>query len=340
MIGKRAPGAHVSGFSASRRAFLGVVAALAMPRGARAQEVRTTSRVGWLGTNELSFTEPYGLAFVQHLGELGLSEGSNLSLIRRHAGGRTERFPALAAELVKLKTDVLFSSGTRAALVALKRASRDTPIVFIAVDFDPVTTGDVESMARVGGLVTGVTAVQSELPGKRLELIKELLPQARKVAVFANEQTTDQLTVAEQAARSLGLALHVVAFRQPPFDYAAGIAEAVRARSQALLVLGSALFVPARREIPRLALSAKLPSLFHHSQWAEAGGLMSYGFNFSAMWRTGADMVAKILRGAKAADIPMEQPTSYELTVNLKTARALGLNIPQSLQVRVDRFFE
>jgi putative ABC transport system substrate-binding protein len=158
--------------------------------------------------------------------------------------------------------------------------------------------------------------------------------------VFANEQTKDQLAVAEHAARSLGLALHVVAFRQPPFDYTAGIAEAVRARSQALLVLGSALFVPARREIPRLALTAKLPSLFHHSQWAEAGGLMSYGFNFSAMWRTGAGMVAKILHGAKAADIPMEQPTSYELAVNLKTARSLGLKIPQSLQVRVDRFFE
>lgn len=340
MIGTRDQGLRAIRFSVSRRAFLGLVASLATPGWVRAQQGKTGFRVGWLGTNDFSFKEPYSVAFVQRLRELGFVEGSNLSFTSRHAAGSIARFPALAAELVKLKSDVLFSSGGKAALVALMEASRDTPIVFIAVDFDPVTTGHVASLARPGGLVTGVTAVQSQLPGKRLELLKELLPQARKVAVFANDQTLDQLAVAEHAAKALGFALHVVQFTQPPFDYEAGFADALRARSHAVLVLGSALFVPARRTIPQLALRAKLPSVFHHAQWAEAGGLMAYGFNFTTVWRTGAEIVAKILRGAKAADIPMEQPTVYELAINLKTAKALGINIPQSLQVRVDTFFE
>jgi putative ABC transport system substrate-binding protein len=340
MISTRNPGLRAIRFFVSRRAFLGLVAGLATPRWVRAQQAKTGFSVGWLGTNDLSFKEPYSLAFVQRLRELGFVDGSNLSFTYRHADGRVAKFPALAAELVKLKSDVLFSTGTKAALVALTQASRNTPIIFIAVDFDPVTTGNVASLARPGGLVTGVTAVQSQLPGKRLELLKELLPHARKVAVFSNDQTTDQLAVAENAARSPTLAVHVVEFKQPPFDYVAGFADAVRARSQALLVLGSALFVPARRKLPQLALSAKLPSVFHHSQWAEAGGLMSYGFNFTAMWRTGAEILARILRGGKAADIPMEQPTVFELALNRKTAKALGINIPPSLQLRVDRFFE
>jgi putative ABC transport system substrate-binding protein len=331
---------HIDLFSASRRRVLvAFTAMVAMPRWAPAQLAKRSYRIGWLASID-SFKEPYGLAFVQRLGELGFVEGDNLSLPRRHAAGQLEKLPSLVAELVKLSCDVFFSAGPEANLVALKQASRDTPIVFVAVDFDPIATGHIVSAARPGGHVTGITAVQSVLPGKRLELLKELLPDTRRVAVFANDQTTGQLAVTQAAAPRLDLALHVIQFKRPPFDYETAFADAVRARADVLLVLGSGLFVPARRKIPELALKARLPSSFHHSQWAEAGGLMSYGFNFPHMWRSGADMVAKILRGARAGDIPMEQPTTYELAINSKTARALGIRIPESIRVRVDRVIE
>jgi putative ABC transport system substrate-binding protein len=327
-------------FCASRRRVLAALAAtVAMPRWVRSQPAKRSYRIGWLATID-SFKEPYGLAFVQRLRELGFVEEDNLSMPRRHAAGQLEKLPSLASELAKLNCDVFFAAGPEANLVALKQTSGDTPIVFVAVDFDPIATGHIASAARPGGRITGITAVQSVLPGKRLELLKELLPQTRKVAVLANEQTTGQLAVVQAAATRLDLALHVIQFKRPPFDYEAAFADAVRARADAMFVLGSGLFVPARRKIPELALKAKLPSTFHHSQWAEVGGLMSYGFNFPHMWRGGAEMVAKILRGAKAGDIPVEQPTTYELAINLKTARALGVAIPESIRLRVDRVFE
>ena len=313
--------------------------ALAVPRWARAQLAGRSFRVGWISISD-SFKEPYSLAFVQRLAELGFVEGRNLSIERRHADNRLERMPALATELGKLKCDVYFGGGAEANLAALTQASRHTPIVFVAVDFDPVASGDVASLARPGGRVTGVTALQSELPAKRLELLRELLPAMGKMVVFTNEQTATQLALVQGTARRLGLAVHVVDFKRPPFDYEAGFADASRAKADALFVLGSGLWVPARRLIPELALKARLPTMFHQAQWVDAGGLMSYGFNFPAMWRRGAEIVADILRGAKAGNIPMEQPTVYELVFNLKTAEALGIRIPQSLLVRAERLIE
>jgi putative ABC transport system substrate-binding protein len=312
------------------------VALLLLPRRAWAQPSERRYRLGWLGTVNV-LGEPYSQAFIKRLGELGFLENRNLSIVFRDAGGRLETLPSLATDLVTLNCDALFAGGPEATLVALKRASRTTPIVFVAVDFDPVATGHVASLARPGDLVTGITAVQAVLPGKRLELLKELLPRARKVAVFANEQTTGQLAVAQEAARRLGLALHVIEFKRPPFDYESAVANALRAHADALFVLGSGLFVPGRQKIPALALKARLPSVFHHSQWAEAGGLMSYGFNFADMWRRGAEMVAQVLRGARVGDIPMEQPSAYELAINVKTAAVLGITIPPSIQLRADR---
>lgn len=192
-------------------------------------------------------------------------------------------------------------------------------------------------LARPGGRLTGMTALQSTLPAKRLELLRELLPRMRKVAVFTNEQTSAQLALARGTARRLGLQLHAVDFRRPPFDYEAGFADAIQARADAVFVLGSGLFVPGRRLIPELALKARLPTVFHQAQWVEAGGLMSYGFSFTWMWRRGAEMMAKVLSGAQAGTIPMEQPTVYELALNAKTARTLGIDIPPSIQVRADR---
>jgi putative tryptophan/tyrosine transport system substrate-binding protein len=186
----------------SRRAFVALAAALAMPRWARGQSAERIRRLGWLGAID-GLKEPQAVAFVQRLRELGFADGSNLQITYRHAGGRLERLPSLATELRKLNPDLLFGSGPEANLSALRQAGGDAPIVFVAVDFDPVATGYVANPARPGGRITGVTAVQSALPGKRMELLKELLPGTRKVAVLGNDQTTGQFAVAEEAAKRL-----------------------------------------------------------------------------------------------------------------------------------------
>jgi putative ABC transport system substrate-binding protein len=322
-----------------RRRFLAASGAMLAARFAGAQTAGRSYRIGWINISG-SFKEPYDLALVQRLAELGFVEGRNLIIERRSGDNKLEKLPAAAAELAKLKCDAYFGTGAEASLAALTQAGSQLPIVFVAVDFDPVATGDVASLARPGGRVTGVTALQGELPAKRLELLKELLPGIRKVAVFANEQTAAQLGLVQGTARRLGLGLHVVDFKRPPFDYQAGFAETARAKADALFVLGSAFFVPARRLIPELALKAKLPTVFHHAGWAEAGGLMSYGFSFPKMWRRAAEMLAKVLNGTKPGEIPMEQPTEFELVFNQKTAKALGIKIPQTLLLRADRVVE
>lgn len=324
----------------SRRRFAAALALAAVaPRFACAQAGRQY-RIGWIGTSAATHKEPYALAFVQRLGELGLVEGRNLVIERHHANNRVENFPAVAAMMARTHYDALFTTGPEATLAASVQASRDAPIVVIAVDFDPVATGDVASLARPGGRVTGITAQQSTLPAKRLEFLKEMLPAARRVGVFSNEQTLGQLALAQGTARRMGLELHVIDFKRPPFDFTAAFADVTRQKCDALFALGSALFVPARREITQLALKLRLPSVFHQSQWVEAGGLMSYGFNFVSMWRRGAEMIAGVLRGAKPSETPMEAPASFELAVNLATARKLGLAIPQTMLVRADRVVE
>jgi putative ABC transport system substrate-binding protein len=322
-----------------RKLLLAMGGACIASRWAWAQAPGRSYRIGWINTAD-NYRDSQNVAFVKRLEELGFVEGRNLTIERRHASNRLEQLPAAAAELAKVKCDAYFGSGIEATLAALTQAGGETPIVFVAVDFDPVLTGDVASLARPGGRVTGITALQSQLPAKRLELLKEMLPGVRQVAVFANEQTTTQLTVARGTARRIGLELHVVDLKRPPFDFESGYAEAVRARAEALLILGSSLWVPARRQITELALKSRLPTVFHQAQWVEAGGLMSYGFNFPQMWRRAAEMMTSVLKGAKAGDIPMEQPATFEFAVNLKTAKALGVKVPRTILVRADRVIE
>lgn len=327
----------------NRRKFIMALGAgaFAVPRISLAEAAASSYRIGIISASDASiFKEPHYLEFVRRLGELGLVEGRNLSIERRHGDNKLERLPALAAELAKLKCDAFFGGGTEAALTALTNATRNTPVVFVAVDFDPVAAGHVTSLARPGGHVTGVTAIQSSMPAKRIELLKELLPGVNRVTVFTNEQTLEQLAVTQASAKRLGLALHVVDFKRPPFNYESGFTNAVSGRSDALFVLGSGLWVSGRQKIVDFSLKARLPAVFHQSDWVAAGGLMSYGFNFRSMWRRGADMVASVLRGVKVGDIPMEQPTIYELAINLKTARWLGVKIPNSILVRADRVVE
>ena len=323
-----------------RKLLLAVGAGVLAPAAALAQDAGRKYRLGVLSTSAAVFKDEHWIAFFRRLGELGLVEGRNLTIERRYPDNRLDQLPAAAAELAKRKCDVFFGGAAEATLAALTEASRETPIVIVAVDFDPVATGDVASLGRTGGRITGVTAMQSTMPAKRLEILKEMLPGMRKVVVFTNGQTSEQLSVTQGTSRRLGLELEVVDFKDPPFDYPAGFAAATRAKADALFVLGSGLWVPARRALVEFALKARMPSVFHHSGWTEAGGLMSYGFSFPAIWRRGAEMVAAILRGAKPAQMPMEQPTAFELAINMKTAKTLGLRIPQSVLLRADRVFE
>lgn len=304
------------------------------------QQAGRQYRIGWIGTTKSTFNEPYGRAVTQRLAELGYVEGRNLVIERRHPDGRLDALPAVSAELGKLRLDSYFGGGGDAILAAAVRSSAAAPIVFVAVDFDPIATGDVASLARPGGRVTGITAQQSELPAKRLELLAETLPGVRRVAVLANEQTTGQVALVQGTARRMGLDLHVVDLKRPPFDFPAAFADAARAKAQAIMALSSSLFVPARRQIPELALKAKLPTMFPQAQWVEAGGLVSYGFDFVKMWRRAAEILAKVLAGEKPAGIPMEQPRELELAINLKTAKSLGLTIPPSILQRATRVNE
>lgn len=226
---------------------------LALPRSVMAQQAGRIYRIGWLSTSSTR-TETYNVAFVERLRELGFAEGRNLVIEFSNAAGRTDRLHELAASLGRGgKVDVLLAFGSALILVAFKQATRDTPIVMIAADYDPVATGHITSLARPGGRITGISPLQSELPAKRLELRKELLPKAENIGVLADSSTAGQLDVTQAAARRLGVALKVHEFKRAPYNYEAAFAEFQRGKADAVLVLASGLFVPARRLIPELA---------------------------------------------------------------------------------------
>ena len=322
-----------------RTAVAAIAGTAALGGRAWGQAAGRVPRLGWLGTID-SRQEPYSRAFVQRLKELGYEDGRQLTIDFRHAGGVLDALPRVAAQLAEARPDVYFVGGVEDSLVAVKAVGGNAPIVITATDFDPVSAGHVSSLARPGGRVTGVTMMQSVLPAKRLELLREMLPQARRIGVFSTAATMGQLEVTREAARRLGLTLQVFEFRREPFDFAAAFAEAARLRCDALMILGSALFVPSRRKIGELAASSRIPTMLHQSQWVEVGGLMSYGFSFIDAYQRAAEQVVAILKGAKAGDIPMEQGAKFELVVNLRTARAMGLAIPQSIMLRADRVIE
>jgi putative ABC transport system substrate-binding protein len=313
---------------------------LATPLAAEAQAPPKVPRIGFLSV--LSLTDnPYELeAFRQGLRELGYVEGQNIAIEYRFAGGRPELLPALAAELVRLKVDVIVTAAS-AAPEAAQRATNTIPIVFAVVG-DPVAVGLVASVARPGGNITGLSSMGPEVVGKQLQLLKEVAPKVSRVAVLQNPSNQSHpfvLRQAEGAARTLGLQLHIVqAGNAPEID--AAFAKMRGQRAGGVLVLRDGFFLAQRAQIAALAAKDRLPSVYGLRGQAEAGGLMAYGAITPHMYRRAATYVVKILKGAKPADLPVEQPTTFELIINLKTAKALGLTIPQSLLQRADEVIQ
>jgi len=328
-----------------RRTFLAGTGAvlLAAPLAAEAQQAAKIARIGYLAANPAAIPAPVTEAFLQGLRDLGYVEGRNVVIEYRSAEGKFERFPALAAELVALKVDVIVAPAALHVLAA-KQATKTIPIVFIGVS-DPVTSGLVTSLARPGGNVTGLSALAPELVGKCLELLTQAVPGVSRVAVLwqpgaMGERTEkDLLKRADVAARALGVRLQVVEARGPA-DIDRAFSDMTRARAGALTVLTSFMFTTERRRLADLAAKNRLPAVYTWREFVDAGGLMSYGPNLADMFRRAATYVDKILRGAKPADLPVEQPTKFELVINMKTAKALGLTIPQSLLGRADEVIQ
>ncbi len=317
---------------------LGGGAAVAWPLAARAQPAKLPT-IGFLGPLTPSVQSKWTAAFVQRMREHGWIEGRTVATEYRWADGRSERFAEIAAEFVRLKVSVIVTAGT-AAVVAAKQATSVIPIVF-ATAGDPVGTGLVASLARPGGNVTGLSNQSADLAGKRLELLREVVPSLRRLAILANVGSPIgvlEMREAQAAARTLGFEVATVEIRRaqdiaPAFD-------ALKGRADALYVCGDPLVTTNRIRINTLALGARLPTMHGQGDNVEAGGLMSYGANYPDLHRRAADYVDKILRGAKPGDIPVEQPTKFDLVINLTTAKVLGLTVPPSLLARADEVIE
>jgi putative ABC transport system substrate-binding protein len=318
----------------NRRETVVALAALgALPFAAEAQQAARVARIGYLTPN-LAASLHLREAFRQGLRDLGYVEGRNVVLEYRDADGKLERLPTLVAELIALKVDVIVAPNTVGVLAA-KQATKTIPIVF-AVAADPVASGLVTSLARPGGNVTGFSILAPELVGKRLELLIQAVPGVSRVAVLwqpggLGERTEkDMVTGAEVAARALGVRLQFVEARGPE-DFDRAFSDMSSARAGALTVLPSNMMNNERRRLVDLAAKNRLPTVFPWREGVDAGGLMAYGANLADLARRAATYVDKILKGARPADLPVEQPTKFELVINLKTAKALGLTIPPSL---------
>jgi putative tryptophan/tyrosine transport system substrate-binding protein len=323
-----------------RRHFLltSMAGALVAPRPAEAQQARKAHRIGVLSPD----SPPPGLfeAFQERLRELGYVEGKNIAIESRHAGGKNERLAALADELIGLMVDVILAVNTPAAQAA-KKATAVIPIVITRVA-DPVKSGLVASISRPGGNITGLSFLPEALSAKQLQLLKEALPRVSRVAAMwyaGNPGAAITVKGMESASAQLGLQLVRVSV-QAPGEILGAFETATRGRAEALVVIDDALVTRYRVEILRLAGRHSLPVISLYKPFVEAGGLIAYGASTLDMYRHAADYVDKILRGAKPADLPIEQPTKFELVINLKAAKALGLTIPPSLLARADQVIE
>ena len=322
-----------------RREFISLIgsASVAWPLAARAQQAGKPPTIGFLGADASAFS-PWTAAFVQRLGELGWIEGRTIAIEYRWSEGRPERISEIAAEFVRLKVDVIVTTGFATAVV--KQATAVIPIVF-AITNDPVGGGLAASLARPGGNVTGLSLQATDLASKRLELLRAVVPRLRRLAVMGyvgSLETVLEMDEVQAAARTLGLEIVPLEIRHAD-DIDPAFA-ALKPQVDALYIALGALVAANRARIVSFALSARLPSIFGARDYVQAGGLMSYGPNFPDLFRRAADLVDKILHGAKPGDIPIEQPTKFELVVNLTTAKALGLTIPEAFLSLADEVIE
>jgi ABC-type uncharacterized transport system substrate-binding protein len=323
-----------------RRHFITLLggAAVVWPLAARAQQSPAILRVGLVGVQPR--TTAIYVAFLQRMAELGYEEGKNFVLDYVQVPN-IEGYERGYQELAGRKVDILFASGPEIGLKSALAATGTQPIVMVAVDYDPLARGYVTSLARPPGNLTGIFFQQIELTPKRLQLVKEAFPDSQAVIVFWDRISADQWRAAQSAAPGLGLRLVGIEFREQPYDYERALAQLPSEDHRALIVLTSPVFaVPDRARLPDFALRHRLASMFSLREFVNVGGFMSYGASFTAMFRRAAEYVDRIARGAKPADLPIEQPTKFELVINLKTAKALGLNIPDRLLALADEVIE
>jgi putative tryptophan/tyrosine transport system substrate-binding protein len=324
-----------------RREFITLLGGVAAtwPLAARAQQPARLPTIGFLGSSTPLAMSQWVAAFVQRLRDLGWTEGRTVVIEYRWAEGRSSRAAEIAAEFVRLKVDVIVTYST-APVIAAKQATSVIPIVFAAAN-DPVGANLVASLARPGGNVTGLSVQQTDVAGKKLELLREVVPGLRHLAIMANTGNPGgmlEMGEAQAAARTLGLEAITIEIRRAE-DIAPGF-DALKGRAEALYVCTDPLVVTNRARIHTLAMGARLPTIYNSREYVETGGLLSYGPNWPHMWSRAAGMVDKILRGTKPADIPVEQPTKFDLVINLTTAKALGLDVPPTLLARADEVIE
>ena len=324
-----------------RREVIPLLASAALwPLIAQAQQGAKLFRVGYLGVTRDAFgTRTLYDIFVDELKDNGFVEGQNLTVEFRQIDD-PRGAAAVGAELVQMEPDVIVAQGPETAIKAVLEAKSRVPIVFQAINYDPVEHGYVASVARPGGNVTGVFYRQPELAAKKVELLVQAFPDRKHLAILWDGLVEDEFAPAAGAANALNLALYALRLEKPPYDFTAAFERIAQSGSDILLVLSSPFFARFRREIAALALQHRLPSMFLFRTYVEAGGLMSYTVNQAVMYRRTADFVAKILSGARAADLPVEQASKFELVINLKTAKALGVEIPPLFLARADEVIE
>jgi putative ABC transport system substrate-binding protein len=327
-----------------RREFITLIsgaAAAAWPLTARAQQSEKIARLGWLAASLNNPVQALGhQVLISSLQKLGFTEGQNLAIEHRPTDEGIPKAFAGANELVAAKVDVLLADGPELALQAATAARPMVPVVMLANNYNPFERGYVKTLAQPGANVTGMFYRQQELASKQLELLSEAFPERRPVGVLWDYFSEDTFRSAERAAQSMRLSLRSVKLENPPYDFDAAFRSLAEGQSQTVLVLSSPVFTASRARIAELAIQHRLPTMFIFKTYVEAGGLMSYGVDPVVMYRRAASYVAKILRGAQPADLPVEQASNFLFALNLKTAKALGITLPTSTLLRADEVIE
>jgi putative tryptophan/tyrosine transport system substrate-binding protein len=325
-----------------RREFIAAIGgAAAWPAVARGQPTSTPARIGFLSPNTLKSQQARANfeAFRARLRELGLGEGQNF-IIDYKDNDDPRGLSVAAAELVQARPDVLVVTGPEGALQTVISAKPVVPIVMIAINYDPIARGYVASLARPGGNITGVVFQQLELAQKQVELLNQAFPDRTRLAILFDDQSADQFTAAERAAKSLKMQVQPLKLENPPYDFETAFRTASAETAQTALVLSTPFFAQQSSRIAELAIAHRLPTMFIFKFYVQVGGLMSYGADFPVMYQRAADYVAKILKGARPVDLPIEQTVKFELVVNLKTAKAIGVELPTSILLRADGVIE